>query len=282
MPFSRFLTIASAFDFIFIDQFGVLHDGRRPYPGAREALGALKQRGAKVVVLSNSGRSGEDNARRMGKLGFTRMLYDHLVTSGDAAEALLKGAQSPLPLSATLRCLTLASNDNFEFAEALGVRATRNGAEADLVVIAGSQGDRRPLEDYQAILKPAAARKALCLCANPDKLMLTATGVAFGAGRIAELYEELGGSVIWVGKPYLPIYQAAANLVSAIDPSRVLCVGDSVEHDIVGAHRFGAAAALVRTGILSDLTDSRLAAEFDKHGASPEFILKNLISESAN
>ena len=64
------------------------------------------------------------------------------------------------------------------------------------------------------------------------------------------------------------------------DPGRVLSVGDSVEHDIVGAHRFGAAAALMRTGILSELTDDELAIEFDKHGAEPEFILKDLISES--
>jgi len=276
----RFLTIASAFETIFIDQFGVLHDGHRPYPGAKEALRALKERGTRVVVLSNSGRSGRDNARRLSSFGFAPAFYDRLVTSGDAAEALLKGEHSPLPLSATTRCLTLASDDNFEFAEALGVRATKNGKDADLVVIAGSQGDRLPLETYCRILEPAAARKAPCLCANPDKLMLTATGVAFGAGRIAELYEKLGGSVIWVGKPYLPIYRTAANLVGVTDPGRVLCVGDSVEHDIVGAHRFGAAAALMRTGILSELTDDELAIEFDMHGAKPEFILKDLISES--
>ena len=53
---SRFLSVASSFGAIFFDQYGVLHDGHRAYPGAREALATLKSRGVKIVILSNSGR----------------------------------------------------------------------------------------------------------------------------------------------------------------------------------------------------------------------------------
>jgi HAD superfamily hydrolase (TIGR01459 family) len=278
---TTFLDIAAAFDAVFTDQYGVLHDGHHPYPGAAEALGDLKARGTKVVVLSNSGRSGEENAIRMTKLGFPPSLYDRFVTSGDVAKSLLQGSRSPVPLTPTTRCLTLSSDGGFEFAEALGVRAAATGEDADLVIINGSQGDRIPIEDYRRLLTPAAERGAPCLCANPDKLMLTVTGVAFGAGRIAELYETLGGSVIWVGKPFPPIYERAAAEVGVESPSRVLCVGDSVEHDIVGAHRFGAAAVLVRTGILAAMTQAELAAEFDRHRARPEFVLKDLSARGA-
>jgi len=59
---SRFVSIASSFAAVFFDQYGVLHDGRSPYPGARDALAALKSRGVKIVVLSNSGRTGAANA----------------------------------------------------------------------------------------------------------------------------------------------------------------------------------------------------------------------------
>ena len=54
---SLFTPIAARFGFVFIDQYGVLHDGQRPYPGAIEALATLKAREARVVILSNSGRS---------------------------------------------------------------------------------------------------------------------------------------------------------------------------------------------------------------------------------
>src|ERR1035437_9651904 len=60
---SLFAPIAARFDFVFIDQYGVLHDGQPPYPGAIEALATLKAREARVVILSNSGRSAAYNAR---------------------------------------------------------------------------------------------------------------------------------------------------------------------------------------------------------------------------
>jgi HAD superfamily hydrolase (TIGR01459 family) len=145
-------------------------------------------------------------------------------------------------------------------------------------VIAGSQADKVSLDDYRAALAPAARRGTPCMCVNPDKLMLTAAGNAPGAGRIAEIYEELGGAVTWVGKPFLEIYRAAAELARVENPRDVLCVGDSVEHDIAGANRFGAFAALVRTGILAGLSDKELAAEIGRHGALPDYVIRNLAS----
>jgi FMN phosphatase YigB (HAD superfamily) len=40
-------------------------------------------------------------------------------------------------------------------------------------------------------------------------------------------------------QPYPGIYAAATRLVGSPAPHDVLCIGDSVEHDIVGARRFG-------------------------------------------
>ena len=42
---SLFTPIAARLGFVFIDQYGVLHDGQRPYPGAIEALATLKATG---------------------------------------------------------------------------------------------------------------------------------------------------------------------------------------------------------------------------------------------
>lgn len=52
-------------------------------------------------------------------------------------------------------------------------------------------------------------------------------------GAIAALYEELGGKVTWVGKPYPRIYAEAARLIG--NPRPILCIGDSAEHDVAGA-----------------------------------------------
>jgi len=273
---SRFLALASCFKAVFFDQYGVLHDGRSEYPGARDALAALKSRGVRIVVLSNSGLTGEANAQRMERLGFDRELYDFLVTSGDVARTLLKSGRLPVRLTPETRCFMISSSGGDEFVRTLGVASAAEGGAADLVVIAGSRADRFSLDDYRKLLAPAARRGAPCVCVNPDRLMLTGTGVAPGAGRIAEIYQELGGDVTWIGKPFADVYQAAARLSDVEDPGDVLCVGDSVEHDVVGAHAFGALAALVRTGILADLSDKELAAEIGRRGTVPDFVVENL------
>jgi HAD superfamily hydrolase (TIGR01459 family) len=275
---SRFVAIASSFKAVFFDQYGVLHDGRNPYPGARDALSALKSRGVKIVVLSNSGRTGAANAERMTALGFDSGVYDFLVTSGDVARTLLKRGRFPALLAPGARCFVISTGGDDEFASALGVASTAHSAEADLVVIAGSQADKVSLDDYRTMLAPAARRRTPCMCVNPDKLMLTVAGNAPGAGRIAEIYEELGGHVTWVGKPFPEIYRAAAELSQVQNPRDVLCVGDSVEHDIAGANRFGAFAALVRTGVLADLSDKELASEIGLHEALPDYVIRNLES----
>ena len=275
---SRFIEIASSFRAVFFDQYGVLHDGRRPYPGARDALAALKGRGVKTVVLSNSGRAGEANARRMATLGLGPELYDFLLTSGDVARRLLKSGPLAARLHPKARAFVVSSDGRDEFSPELGLTPACASGEADLVIVAGSQADRIPLDVYRELLAPAAERRAPCVCVNPDRLMLTAAGAAPGAGRIAEIYQELGGEVTWIGKPFPEIYRAAAELAGAEDPRDILCVGDSVEHDIAGANGFGAFAALVRTGILARLSRQELAAEIGQRRAVPDYVIQSLAS----
>jgi ribonucleotide monophosphatase NagD (HAD superfamily) len=138
---SRFVTIASSFVAVFFDQYGVLHDGRNPYPGARDALAALKSRGVKIVVLSNSGRTGAANAERMTVLGFEPELYDFLVTSGDGADAA-KARRLPSASKQGASCFVISSGRDNEFASALGVVPAAHSDEADLIIIAGSQADK--------------------------------------------------------------------------------------------------------------------------------------------
>jgi HAD superfamily hydrolase (TIGR01459 family) len=273
---SRFLAFARQFPIVFFDQYGVLHDGRAPYPGAVEALRALKAHGARIVILSNSGRSGDHNARRMATIGIGDDLYDHFVTSGDVAAAKLRKGALPPAMGGAMRCLTLSTSGDDELARGLGFTSVDEAAKADLVVISGSQTDRISLEDYATLLAPAAERRAQCVCTNPDRLMLHAKGVLPGPGAIADVYRRLGGPVIWIGKPYPSTYEHARELVSPCEREDILCVGDSVEHDIVGAHRFGAAAALVRTGILASLSEPELARACAEHGVVPDIVVADL------
>ncbi|MER8414265.1 MULTISPECIES: TIGR01459 family HAD-type hydrolase [unclassified Mesorhizobium] len=265
--------LAERYDVFLLDQFGVLHDGTRPYPGAVAALSALKRAGKTVVLVSNSGRRARPNESRLIKLGFEAGSWDHFVSSGEVAWRSFREMAMSGKLRPGTKCLLISREADRSAIEGLPFVLTGSGDEAELVMIAASEGDRFDLDHYRRLFAPAAARRVPCFCTNPDIIMLTAVGPRFGAGRLADLYESLGGSVTRIGKPDKAIFDAALALAGEPDRGTVVCVGDSVEHDISGGNSTGIATALVLSGILADTPD--LAAVFDEQQAWPDYITES-------
>ena len=269
--FSRVADLLPLYDAFLLDQFGTLHDGQAAYPGVPGALQAMRAAGKRVAVLSNSGKRSADNAARLARLGLPAALFDAVVTSGEVARTLLAEGRIESARGAR-RCLLLERDGDGSVLDGLGL-AVGPAADAELVIIAGSEGERRPLESYAGQLAPLARAGRPALCLNPDRTMLTAQGLAFGAGRIAELYESLGGPVTWIGKPHPDIFATALAALGNPPPARVAVVGDSVEHDIAGARAAGCAGWLVLSGIAAGLDHAQLSAEFRRVGAAPVGIL---------
>ncbi|MFB2551967.1 TIGR01459 family HAD-type hydrolase [Ensifer soli] len=260
--------LVDRFDAFLIDQFGVLRDATGPYPGAPETLTRLKEAGKRIVILSNSGKRSAENSVRLEKLGFVPGSWDWFLTSGEVAWRLLSAEGE----GAERACLLVSRDGDTSALDGLNLRRTESGAEADVVLLAASEGDVHPIGHYEALLAPAARRDVPCLCTNPDKIMLTKDGTAYGAGRIAELYEDLGGTVRWIGKPFPDIYATARAFLDGIPPERICCIGDSIEHDIAGAAGAGLASLLVTTGILEHATDGERETLYAEHGAVPDFL----------
>ncbi len=271
-PVTTLDALMARYDAFLVDQFGVLRDDEQAYPGANDALLYLKARGKSVIVLSNSGRSGEHNAERLERLGFDRSGFDRVLTSGDVAYDIL--ARETAAITHRPRSLTISSGNDRNLADRLGFESVEDAALADVVIISGSQAETIPLATYRERLLPAAARGVPCYCTNPDRHKLArGGGTAPGAGSIALIYQDLGGSVRWFGKPHPAIYRHALTLLSPLPEGRVVCIGDSLEHDIRGAAGAGLASCLVRTGILTDKSADDLAALAAEYGATPDFIL---------
>ncbi len=268
--------IAGNYDLFLVDQFGVLHDGHAAYEGAARALQELKAAGKTVVLLSNSGKRSTPNAVRLQRLGFPEELYDLLVTSGEVAWHQLSNSRKP---EAPQRCLLLSRGGDRSAVEGLDLELVEDGAQADIVLLSGSDGREIGFDVYLEKLKPAAERGVTCLCTNPDKVMLTPDGLDFGAGRIAEAYESLGGPVTWIGKPFPAMYRFALERCGNPSPDRIVGIGDSIEHDIAGAAGIGAATLLIKGGILAEADDSELAGLFAKHGATSTFLAESFCWE---
>jgi len=96
------------------------------------------------------------------------------------------------------------------------------------------------------------------ICANPDIQVHRGTKLIWCAGALAAAYEQLGGDVIYLGKPHPPIYDEALNRLSAMsgaaqEPTRILAIGDGLRTDILGANRTGIDALFITGGIHGDM-----------------------------
>ena len=224
--------IASNFDGMLIDQFGVIHDGQTLYPGTLRVLNELKALGIPVAVMTNSGKRAEANRKRLVRMGVPRDCFVDAVSSGEVAFNTL---------TTTRAFLIGKDGEDYGFD---GITFTDDPHDADVMLILGSNAPMTSLDDYAKLFD---GLELPAICCNPDKLMLTPEGLMPAPGAIASLYEEMGGTVSWVGKPYPGIYKEAARIIG--NPKRILCIGDSAEHDVAGGRAAGFSTLLVLQGV---------------------------------
>lgn len=265
--------VADTFDGVLVDQFGVLHDGQRPFPGALECLEALKARGVPVVALTNSGKRAAANLARLVRLGFRADLFKAVISSGELARTEIADRLASGALRSGARVAILSRDADTGPVDGLDVRLCRPEDDADLLVIAGIEPERCDRAGYANLLAPLAARAVPAICANPDLVMYVEGGTAFGAGAVAADYAAAGGAVTTVGKPAAPMFAAALSALGDIPPSRVLMIGDSPDHDIAGAARAGCPTLLIKGGAQAGL---------DASEASPTYAMDRLVWEAGH
>lgn len=266
-------SLIEQFGCFLVDQFGVLHNGFTPYQGAADALRKIKAAGHRVVIISNSGKRAANNVERMNSLGFDDSCFDRLVTSGEVAWHLLQSKRIGENVPDGASCFFLSNNNDRSAVEGLNLTEVENVEKAEVLLLSGQHLDQAGLHRLYDTLSVAIDRQVPCICTNPDKIAYAKSGKVFSSGTVAEWYEEQGGEVIWLGKPYSEIYEHILAMEDISNKEQVVCVGDSVEHDIVGGCRQGMQTVLVRTGINDHLTDDQLEEIFVKHRCEPTFVI---------
>ena len=273
MEFEAFADIAPLYDAFLIDQFGVLIDGQAAYPGAVAALAYIADLGKPVVILSNSGKRAQANCDRVVSFGFHRDHFQTVVTSGEIAYQDIK-AELGKTIGSDANTMVLSRKGDASPIADLGLVETDDPRAADVLLIV-SRDLGMTQDAYASLLREFLAGGGRCLCLNPDLNMLTPNGIQFAAGTIAKLYEQVGGHVEWYGKPHPQIYDAALKLLPDVQKRRVLCVGDSIHHDIVGGHNAGLKTALVRVGVHSELSDAAIIDTLKRQNVQPNHFLKS-------
>ena len=270
--------IADQFDTIVLDQWGVLHDGTTPYDGAIDALQGLVSQGARLAVLSNSGKRSDLNAHRIATKGFSQDLFGCVMTSGEAL--WLDAAAGKLP---GRRAYVVSANAE-QWADCLDLLFVTDLAQADFVLIMGlPEGDAAPTPKALRDLRGAIlARNIPTYCSNPDRASPRAGGrLVASPGALAHDIADSGGAVTFYGKPHAPVFRAVEAAMN-VTPNRCLMVGDSLEHDIAGAAIAGWQTLFIRGGIhagvfqSNDLETTLNELVTSKCTVTPNFSLQSL------
>ena len=246
----RLRDLVDGVEVVLSDIWGVVHNGLEAFPEACEALQAYRSSGGTVILITNAPRPADSVQRQLRKLGVADEAYDAIVSSGDLTRHYVAE-------HAGRRVFWLGPDRDSGIHRGLDpVLAPLE--QADYIVCTGLFDDEtETAEDYRAMMLKARARGLTLICANPDIVVERGDRLIYCAGAIAELYRELGGKVIFYGKPHRPIYERAVALAAEhgghqIRLDRVLAIGDSVRTDLAGAHGFGIDCLFVTRGIHSE------------------------------
>jgi HAD superfamily hydrolase (TIGR01459 family) len=198
-------------------------------------------------MITNAPRPADSVQRQLRKLGVADDTYDAIVSSGDLTRHYVAGHPGR-------KVFWLGPERDSSIHR--GLDLTLGPLEqADYIICTGLFDDEiETAEDYRSMMLQARERGLPLICANPDIVVERGDRLIYCAGAIAELYRELGGEVIFYGKPHRPIYDRAMELATerrgrAMPLNRVLAIGDSVRTDLAGAHGFGIDCLFVTRGI---------------------------------
>ncbi|MEL6364952.1 MAG: TIGR01459 family HAD-type hydrolase [Pseudomonadota bacterium] len=239
--------IAGGYEAMLCDAWGVIHNGRRVFEGVAEAMATFRKERGPVLILTNAPRPAEIIPAQLDRLGLPRECWDAIVTSGDATMFEFN-RRAPGP------AFRLGPEKDDPMFAVGGLRFAPMEEAAFIACTGLFHDETEEPEAYRDLLKEGADRGIPMVCANPDIIVDFGGKRMWCAGALAAIYEELGGSVVHVGKPHPPIYGLAYEKMRAvagrdIPREKILVIGDGLATDIAGANAQGLDVVFVASGI---------------------------------
>ncbi|MDR0807590.1 MAG: TIGR01459 family HAD-type hydrolase [Gemmobacter sp.] len=291
---AAFSEISQSYRAVFCDLWGCLHNGKTAFPAAVAALRRFRAGGGTVVLMTNAPRPAGSVVAQLDRLGVPHDGYDLVVSAGDAAQQAwvggavgrrvhFIGAEKDMPFFTDLAPELVALDAKLPACSFVPV------AEAEGIVCTGLHDDLTETPaDYRATLLLGKTRGLTMLCTNPDIVVDMGDKRIFCAGALARDYEEMGGEVLYFGKPHPSIYDLARRRLTAtvgdIPNEDILCIGDGPFTDILGGQTEGIDTLFITGGIEAhrfgpeptrpdkDLLEAWLAEQ----GLSPGFAMSHL------
>ena len=276
------------------DMDGVLYRGSQVLPDARETLERLRRAGWRVhFATNNSTATREQYVARLRSLGLGGDV-DHVVTSAYATahhlerrevrprDVLVVGAEAlrteirevgiPVRHPAELPGIDPPPDAAADGIDPSAMRAYLTSLDLppppDTVVVG--------LDLHLTYAKLAEAQRAvlagaLFVASNKDRAYPVEGRLLPGAGSIvAALEVATGRTALCIGKPEPFLFEETIRRAGPTG-GPVVVVGDSIEYDMVAAHKVGATGVLILTGLTDEDAVARAAG-----AARPDHVVRSL------
>nr|CCA20474.1 conserved hypothetical protein [Albugo laibachii Nc14] len=306
--------IVAKYDVFILDQYGVLHNGVEAFDAAITCFNRLAEK-KPILILSNTSRRAVSVAPKLAHLGFDSDKLIGSVTGGEEAWRWLQSNKHLRKCSLITHRFAEQAFDKRKDFESIfyGFPSSQLDvvpiSQADFLLVEGSgtimyspevsekteidfidTGDPN-CNEVLSYLKQGKDENLLLLCTNPDLISCGAEGrICHMGGQIAKMYEEMGGKVLYFGKPEKACFETCIQLAkqrvpnTSSKPLRIAHVGDSLYHDILGAQRSGIDSIFITSGIhrkelaqsskaSSDM--SQLESVCCRFGIRPTYILQH-------
>ena len=246
-----------------IDLWGVVHNGIKLNAKAIEAVDQLKKNSKKVVFLSNAPRPSTSVVNFLLKMNMNKKYLSNVVTSGEAAMHAINKNK----FGKTFYHIG-PPRDSAIYKE---VKENRTNIKScDFILCTGLFDENQDdLDFYKSFLEKNTSKKLVCT--NPDLTVHRGNIEELCAGSIAKTFEDLGGEVIYYGKPYKEIYETCFK-----ENEKVLIIGDNLRTDIKGANNLNKDCLFISNGVHRNEFSNNLELSnlLDKHKVKVNYFQK--------
>ena len=225
-----------------------------------EVVKNLTLKSKKIVFLSNAPRPSLNVKEFLMNMKMEEKYLKNIVTSGEAAMSAINqnrfgkfffhlGPDRDEPIFKQVK-KNQTSIEKSEFILCTGLFDEHEG----------------DLDYYKNLLKDHLSKKLVCT--NPDLTVHRGNSEEYCAGLIAQIFESMGGEVIYFGKPYKEIYKMCFK-----NQERVLAIGDNLRTDIKGANNLKIDSIFILDGVHRQeyKSENELETLFEKYKVRPEY-----------
>ena len=198
-------SIIKGYDFYFIDLWGVIHNGIQLHNKAIETLYKISESKKDYILLTNAPRPNSSVQSFLKKMNMNKNMLEKVYTSGQAALSYL------IKNHFTDNFFHIGPPRDFDLFKTFENQKVEKIESSEFLLCTGLFDDHESeLSFYEKLLLDHIKKKMICT--NPDLIVDRGEVREYCAGSVAKIFEDIGGEVVYFGKPYPEVYNQSTDI----------------------------------------------------------------------